>query len=204
MHPPIYSFSHPLACPFIHPSSIFPSIYPFLHPPIYSFIHPSIYSSNHSPTHPPIHQSINYSTHLPTLSSTNPLIHTWSHCHPTIHSCLHSPTHFSIYLLASPPSTSHISPHSHLLMLSFIHMLYFKMANKTQPLSSESLCLSNDHSRPTRLLLCHCLPDPAAPPSGLGYLHSHNSQPPGRRSSEVGQAQAGRCGAWLFCCVTWG
>lgn len=173
-HPPVFPSTLHSS---IHHSSIFPSIH--------SSIHPSILLSIHLYIHPPIlpptiHHSIHYSTHLPTLSPTNPLIHTLSHCHPSIHSCPHSSAHFSIYLLASPPSTSPISPHSHFLTLSFIHMLHFKMANKMQSLSSESLCLSNDHSRPTGLLLCQCLPDPAAPP--WPWFPSSPEQPASRKA----------------------
>lgn len=192
-HPSTHLATHPLPIhpPIIHPSFHPHSIYPpFFHlsihlsisPSTHLFFYPSIYIFIHPFTNPP---SINLFIVLPIYPLFHPPIHSYihCHCHPSIHSCPHSSTQFSFYLLASPPSTSLISPHSHFLTLSFIHMLHFKTANKTQSLSSESLCLSNNHSQPTGLLLCQCLPDPAAPPSGLGSLHSQNSQPPGRLSS---------------------
>ena len=102
----------------------------------------------------------------------------------------------------------------------FIHMLHFKMVNRTRSLPSQNLHVSDDHHDPrsTGLLLGPCLPNFAAPPSGPGHLPSKENKEPWMAFTlslhlhdhisfptsliyfpRWVKSQAGR----LFCCVTW-
>lgn len=179
LHPPIHPSTHLVhssmllflhspssVCPTIFHLSVHPLIPPSIHPSIYPPIHPPRYLSIHSAFHPPTHSCIQQSTYPPP-----------SHHHLSIHACSH--LHIICWPGHPPPHPTTPSPSPSPRPL-YIHMLHFKMVNRTWSLSSQNLHVSDDHHDPrsTGLLPGQCLPNLAAPPSGPGHLHSKENKEP--------------------------
>ena len=205
IHPPTHASLHqstrlPMH-PSIHPPVFHASIPPSFQPSIHS-LSPVLYASippfsiiclpNHlSIYHSSIHPSIYSSTHSSTQISISPfsLSSTYPHLHPAIHLSTHQviTIHPFMPVAVYTSSVGQATP-KHPLTLSsspsprplFIHMLHFKMVNRTRSLPSQNLHVSDDHHDPrsTGLLLGPCLPNLAAPPSGPGHLQSKENKEP--------------------------